>query len=329
MIPPGKEVCEKQLFNHIDRIEHVDINREEIDDYLPVVFRKLEWMSREELITRMVALNFNRFLDYYKDAVDLNVNERDEKKDKKELKKEREHRDETMKRLYFGIGKNDHILPQKIIGKINDVTRSKNIPIGRIDLYPDFSYVDVEESFVPLILESFADPHSNPRGIVVEVAKEQPERKKSEKKERNEHRDRDDRKRDEFREKREKHNDDFFEKKSKKKKKDFDDKPYYKSERSRDGREWLDPDWKDHLDNIEVFIDDDDRPSRKQRNAERGFGAKKGSSSSRGGGSRGSSSRGSSSRSSSSRDSGRGRRGSSRYEDDYYSPRRRGGGRRR
>jgi ATP-dependent RNA helicase DeaD len=329
MIPTGKEVCEKQLFNHIDRIEHVDINREEIDDYLPVVFRKLEWMSREELITRMVALNFNRFLDYYKDAVDLNVNERDEKKDKKELKKEREHRDETMKRLYFGIGKNDHILPQKIIGKINDVTRSKNIPIGRIDLYPDFSYVDVEESFVPLILESFADPHSNPRGIVVEVAKEQPERKKSEKKERNEHRDRDDRKRDEFREKREKHNDDFFEKKSKKKKKDFDDKPYYKSERSRDGREWLDPDWKDHLDNIEVFIDDDDRPSRKQRNAERGFGAKKGSSSSRGGGSRGSSSRGSSSRSSSSRDSGRGRRGSSRYEDDYYSPRRRGGGRRR
>ena len=349
MIPTGKEVCEKQLFNHIDRIEHVDINREEIDDYLPVVFRKLEWMSREELITRMVALNFNRFLDYYKDAVDLNVNERDEKKDRKELKKEREHRDETMKRLYFGMGKNDHILPQKIIGKINDITRSKNIPIGRIDLYSDFSYVDVEESFVPLILESFADPHSNPRGIVVEVAKDQPERKKSSekkdfgvKKERKERRDRDDfrgserrEKHDDFQEKKERKTkyEEFSEKKSKKKKKDFDDdRTYYKSERSRDGREWLDPDWKEHLDDIEVFIDDDDRPSRKQRNAERGFGAKKGSSSSasRGGSSRGSSSRSSSSRSGySSRESNRGRRGTSRYEDDYYSPRRRGGGRRR
>ena len=337
MIPTGKEVCEKQLFNHIDRIEHVNINSEEIDDYLPVVFRKLDWMSREELITRMVALNFNRFLEYYKDAVDLNVNERDEKKDRKELKKEREHRDETMKRLYFGMGKNDHILPQKIIGKINDVTHSKNIPIGRIDLYGDYSYVDVEESFVPMILECFADPHNNPRGIVVEVAKDQPERKKSgekkdfgEKKDRKERRDRDD-----FREKRVRQEDDFFEKKSKKKKKDFDDdRTYYKSERSRDGREWLDPDWREHLDDIEVFIDDDDRPSRKQRNAERGFGAKKSSgssksSSSRGGSSRGGSSRGGSSRSSS-RDSGRGRRGSSRYDDnDYYSPRRRGGGRRR
>ena len=347
MIPTGKEVCEKQLFNHIDRIEHVNINSEEIDDYLPVVFRKLDWMSREELITRMVALNFNRFLDYYKDAVDLNVNEKDEKKDRKELKKEREHRDETMMRLYFGMGKNDHILPQKIIGKINDVTHSKNIPIGRIDLYGDYSYVDVEESFVPLILDCFADPHNNPRGIVVEVAKDQPERKKSsekkdfgEKKERKERRDRDEfresrKERDDFREKRDRHDDDFFEKKSKKKKKDFDDdRTYYKSERSRDGREWLDPDWKDHLDDIEVFIDDDDRPSRKQRNAERGFGAKKSgsssskSSSSRGGSSRGSS-RGGSSRSSS-RDSGRGRRGASRYDDnDYYSPRRRGGGRRR
>lgn len=340
MIPTGKEVCEKQLFNHIDRIEHVDINREEIDDYLPVVFRKLDWMSREELITRMVALNFNRFLDYYKDAVDLNVTEREEKKDRKERQIEREHRDETMKRLYFGMGKNDHILPQKIIGKINDVTRSKNIPIGRIDLYADFSYVDVEESFVPLILECFADPHSNPRGIVVEVAKEQPERKKAsggekkgsgDRKERKERRER-----DELREKRERRDDDFSEKKSKKKKKDRDDdRPYFKSERSRDGREWLDPDWKEHLDDIEVFIDDDDRPSRKQRNAERGFGAKKGSgsASSRDGSSRGGSSRGggsrSSSRGSSSRESGRGRRGASRYEDDFYAPRRRGGGRRR
>ena len=304
----------------------LDINREDIDDYLPVILRKLEWMSREELITRMVALNFNRFLDYYKDAIDLNVSDKEEKKDRKERKKERDHQDETMKRLYFGMGKNDHILPQKIIGKINDVTRSKNIPIGRIDLYGDYSYVDVEESFVPMILESFADPRNNPRGIVVEVAKEQPDRKKGSS-ERKERRDRDDFRGGERREKRDRRDEDFFEKKSKKKKDFDDDKPFYKSERSRDGREWLDPDWKDHLDDIDVFIDDDDRPSRKERNAERGFGGSRGGS--KGGSSRGGSSRGGSSRGSSSRDSGRGRRGASRYDDDYYAPRRRGGGGRR
>lgn len=312
LIPTGKEVCEKQLFNHIDRIEHVDINREDIDDYLPVIFKKLEWMSREELITRMVALNFNRFLDYYKDAVDLNVDEKDVNKDKKERKKERDRMDETMKRLYFGMGKNDHILPQKIIGKINDVTRTKNIPIGRIDLFGDYSYVDVEESFVPMILECFSDPRKNPKGIVVEVAKEQPKR----------------------------------EKKVHEEKKEGGEKPKYKVERSRDGHEWLDPDWREHLDNIDVFVDDDDvRPSRKKRNEERGFGAKKEKSSSpkkesRSGGSKKGSGLSSGFRSSdydidgprssrNSRESNRGRRGAARNEEpSYYSPKRRGGKRR-
>ena len=345
MIPTGKEVCEKQLFNHIDRIEHVDINREDIDDYLPVIFKKLEWMSREELITRMVALNFNRFLDYYKDAVDLNADDKAEKKDKAERKKERDRMDQTMKRLYFGLGKNDHVLPQKIIGKINDVTRTKNIPIGRIDLFPDYSYVDVEESFVPMILECFSDPRKNPQGIVVEVAKEQPKREKkaatSEKEERGERKERHEKK-------------ERFE----------EDRPKYKVERSRDGHEWLDPDWREHLDDIEVFIDEEDeRPSRKKRNEERGFGSKgskkekgskkdktssskkeKASGSKRESRSSGSESRRESHssgsvfrssdydigprqpRGSSSRDSGRGRRGAARNaEPDYYSPKRRGG----
>ena len=351
LIPTGKEVCEKQLFNHIDRIEHVDINREDIDDYLPVIFKKLEWMSREELITRMVALNFNRFLDYYKDAVDLNADEKAEKKDKQERKKEREHRDETMKRLYFGVGKNDHVLPQKIIGKINDVTHTKNIPVGRIDLFGDYSYVDVDESFVPMILECFSDPRKNPKGIVVEVAKDQPKREKrtfAERKEGGEKKTRNERFEDDHRE--EVHTEDAFEKKSKRKSKDFDeDKPKYKVERSRDGHEWLDPDWREHLDDVEVFLDDDDvRPSRKKRNEERGFGSKKESGSkkeksssskksARSSGSKKESRSGGfrssdydigprSSRGSSSRESGRGRRGAARHEEpSYYSPKRRGG----
>ena len=329
IIPTGKEVCEKQLFNHIDRIEHVDINREDIDDYLPVIFKKLEWMSREELITRMVALNFNRFLDYYKDAVDLNVNEKDEKKERKELKKEREHRDETMKRLFFGVGKNDHILPQKLIGMINDVTRTKNIPVGRIDLFPDYSYVDVEESFVPMLLECFADPRKNPKGIHVEVAKDQPKREKKTKEEKKE--------------------EGGFDKKERREKKEHrEEKPKYKVERSRDGHEWLDPDWREHLDDIEVFLDDEDvRPSRKKRSEERGFGAKKekGSKKEKSEGSKKTSkkeSRSGSSRKSigsgfrssdydidgprssrTSSPSNRGRRGAARNsEPDYYSPKR-------
>ena len=242
--------------------------------------------------------------------------------------------DETMKRLYFGMGKNDHVLPQKIIGKINDVTRSKNIPIGRIDLFGDFSYVDVEESFVPMILECFSDPRKNPKGIVVEVAKEQPKREKKSHEEKKEQHD-------------EVRKEETFEKKSKKKSKEFDDeKPKYKVERSRDGHEWLDPDWREHLDDIDVFLEDEDvRPSRKKRNEERGFGAKKEKSTSTKKESKSSSKKESrsagakkTSRSGGFRSSdydvdgprsNRGRRGAARNEEpSYYSPKRRGGKRR-
>ncbi len=271
-IPTGKEVCEKQLFKHIDRIEHVDINREDIDDYLPVIFKKLSWMTREELITRMVALNFNRFLDYYRNAIDLNVDEKEEKRsDRKDRKRDNDpkdpNRDKGLKRLFFGLGKADHILPQKIIGKINDVTRTKDIRIGRIDLYEDFSYVDVEEKHIPLILDCFNDPRRNPQGIVVEVAKEQkPDSAKKEK-----HSDNGKEKEDHFEGKRGK-------RKDKKERGHDDDKPYYKSERSRDGREWIDDDsWrKGRFGKIETFFDDDDyRPKKKKKKSEdRSFSSK-------------------------------------------------------
>ncbi len=276
LIPTGKEVCEKQLFKHIDNIEKVDINREDIDDYLPVIFRKLEWMSREELITRMVALNFNRFLDYYKNANDLNVSETEEKKSRSERKSREPEgdRDAGLKTLFFGLGRIDHILPQRIIGTINDVTNTKDIRIGRIELYDDFSYVDVEESFLPMILDCFSDPNKNPKGIVVEVAKDKAPGSKS----------------------RKKYHDGDGDSRGGERRSRYHDSEY-KVERSRDGREWID----DNRGGRGGNRNDDSRPSRKERNSERGFGSGRGSSD-RGRGY--SSSRGS-------RDSDRGHRGSS------------------
>lgn len=178
-IPSGKQVCEKQLFNHIDRIENIEINHEQINDYLPIVFRKLEWMSREELITRMVSVNFNRFLDYYKDAQDINVDEsREERREGKGRSKrerggssDRGSRDEGLKRLFINIGRRDRVKPNNIIGLINEVTHSRDIRIGRIDVMDSFSFIDVDENSVQQILDSFSDERRNPDGVRVEVVK--------------------------------------------------------------------------------------------------------------------------------------------------------------
>ncbi|MCR5037507.1 MAG: DEAD/DEAH box helicase [Bacteroidales bacterium] len=172
LIPTAQQVCEKQLFRHIDNLEKVDIMRDDIDDYLPVVFKKLSWLTREELITRVVALNFNRFLDYYKDAKDLNID--DSKDSQKEKKEKKVHDDSHMVRLFFGMGKRDHIKPNSLIGKINDVTGTKDIEIGHIDLKENFSFVAVDGAQAQFIVDCFADPSKNRDGIRVEITTGEP-----------------------------------------------------------------------------------------------------------------------------------------------------------
>lgn len=228
LIPTAQQVCEKQLFRHIDNLEKVDIMRDDIDDYLPVVFKKLSRLTREELITRVVALNFNRFLDYYKDAKDLNIDENSEK-EKREKKEKKQHDDSHMVRLFFGMGKRDHIKPNSLIGRINDVTGTKNIEIGHIDLMENFSFVAVDGAQAQFIVDCFADPTKNKEGIRVEITTGEPKTK--EKKEKQDKKDKKNKKdKEEKREKKEKKSRDSFheerrrEDRSKREKKDKKDK---------------------------------------------------------------------------------------------------------
>lgn len=236
MIPTGKQVCEKQLFRHIDNLENVDIMRDDIDDYLPIVFRKLNWLSREELITRIVALNFNRFLDYYKDAKDLNVDDTREGKSSGS-KEKKQHDDSNMVRLFFGLGKRDHIKPNSLIGKINDVTRTKDINIGHIDLMENYSFVAVDGDHAQFVVDCFADPMKNKDGIRVEITTGEPKEKSGRSKERKSRSKRE----DEMPERRSRKNKESFrdnkrqydDGRSKKRKKSFDDD---RPERKRSSR---------------------------------------------------------------------------------------------
>jgi ATP-dependent RNA helicase DeaD len=73
MVPGGREICEKQLLNLVDKVENTVVDEVNIKKYLPSILEKLEWLEREELIKRFISVEFNRFLEYYKDAPDLNV----------------------------------------------------------------------------------------------------------------------------------------------------------------------------------------------------------------------------------------------------------------
>jgi ATP-dependent RNA helicase DeaD len=72
-VPGGQEICERQLFSLINRMTCAEVNHEQIDPYMGSVYEMLNELSKEELIKRFVSLEFNRFLNYYKNAVDLTV----------------------------------------------------------------------------------------------------------------------------------------------------------------------------------------------------------------------------------------------------------------
>ena len=170
-IPTGKQICEKQLFNLVDRIEKVKVNEEEIASYLPPIFRKLEWLSNEDLIKRVVSLEFNRLLDYYADAQELDIpDERSRVKDGNSNEKKRSRRAEPgFTRMFINIGKTDGLYPNTLIDLINSNVQGR-VTIGKIDLMTNFSFFEIEEKETRNVINGLKNIDFFGRRISVEEA---------------------------------------------------------------------------------------------------------------------------------------------------------------
>ena len=119
MVPTGEQICEKQLFNLADRIEKVKVNEEEIAKYLPNISRKLGWLTEQDLIKRIVSLEFNRLIDYYRDTPDLDIPDENTRKPKegnfakegRNGRKRHSHRRSRIRTYIYQLGKGSRIFP--------------------------------------------------------------------------------------------------------------------------------------------------------------------------------------------------------------------------
>lgn len=163
-LPLGREICEKQLFHLIDRMEKVIVDDTQIESFLPDIYKKLEWLDREELIKKFVSLEFNRFLDYYKNAPDLNKPD--------DSKRSRGQRTATsgFARFFINLGKMDDLKPTTLIGLINDVTGVRDINIGEIEILKSFSFFELDENYSGDLLKAFKNKEFKKRKIVLEIA---------------------------------------------------------------------------------------------------------------------------------------------------------------
>jgi ATP-dependent RNA helicase DeaD len=147
-VPGGREICEKQLLSLVDRVENTVVDEVNIKKYLPAIFEKLEWLSREELIKHFISVEFNRFLDYYKDAPDLNVAAHDKRSEGSSRSSST-----SFARLHINLGLKHGLSASALISVINRSLHGQRIDFGKIEILRNFSFFEVDESRVQHLLK--------------------------------------------------------------------------------------------------------------------------------------------------------------------------------
>ena len=139
-VPTGIEICSNQLYKLIDKIENVEVDEKQIKPFLNDIYKRLEWLDREELIKRFVSAEFNRFLNYYKES-----NKLQSKRSKKSEKKRGNGK--SLTGFSINIGRKHRATPIDIISIINRALKSNDIEIGKIELNRYQTFFEIDKDF--------------------------------------------------------------------------------------------------------------------------------------------------------------------------------------
>ncbi len=188
LVPTGKDICTKQLYSLIDKIEKVDVDEKQIGPFMPAIYEKLDWLSREELIKHFVSAEFNRFLSYYKHATDINVSasdkpergerpgrrNRNKKGARSESNREQGPSNKTFIRLFINLGMKNDLTPTRLIGLINKTLNSNEADVGAIEIMKKFAFFDIEEGVVNRLVDKLHGQEHEGVKVQLEVSTDKP-----------------------------------------------------------------------------------------------------------------------------------------------------------
>ena len=144
-IPSAEEICKKQLYKVMDQIVKTDVDDEEIAPFMQDINRYFEYIDKEELIKKIVSLEFGKFLAYYADAPELEkVVITKEKKPQSDKQKLQNKASKGYKRLFINLGKRDGFYPGELMQTLNRFVGGRQ-EVGHIDLLDTISYFEVPE----------------------------------------------------------------------------------------------------------------------------------------------------------------------------------------
>ena len=144
-IPSAEEICKKQLYKVMDQIVKTDVDDDEIAPFLQDINRYFEFIDKEELIKKIVSLEFGKFLAYYADAPEIEAPVKEkEKKPQTDKQKRMNKAQKGYKRLFINLGKKDGFFPGVLMQTLNRYVGGRQ-EVGHIDLLDTISYFEVPE----------------------------------------------------------------------------------------------------------------------------------------------------------------------------------------
>ena len=164
-LPAAKEICSKQLFKVMDEILKVDVNEEEIEPFIKDINRHFEFIDKEDIIKKIISMTFNRFLEYYANAPEIEKpsgkrSDRERDRGSRNSRGERTRKtprtpEAGYKRLFINLGKDDGFYPGEVMQFINKNVHGRQA-VGHIDLLSKFSYIEVPEKDATKVMNALS-----------------------------------------------------------------------------------------------------------------------------------------------------------------------------
>ena len=170
-IPTGFDVCEKQLFGLVHKVHNVAVNDQQIDQYIPRIMAEFEELSKEDIIKRFASLEFNRFLEYYKNAPDLNASA-DESRVRSESGERfgRTGMKSDFTRLFINLGSVDNFTRGDLLGYICNTSKINGRSVGKIDVKGVYSFFEVPNEEAQQVITAFKDVNFQGRDVRIELS---------------------------------------------------------------------------------------------------------------------------------------------------------------
>jgi ATP-dependent RNA helicase DeaD len=154
-IPAAEDICHIQLKKLVEKVIDTEVREKDISQYTPAILKAFEHFSKEEVIKQFISAEFNRFIEYYEKAGDLNASASGKMEAEKPRRRDKKPKDVDpgKTRFFVSIGKKDGLNPGGMVRLICDSTGLTSSNIGRIDLLPAFSFFEADEEFAGIIVK--------------------------------------------------------------------------------------------------------------------------------------------------------------------------------